>query len=63
MKLVDGEFALSENVETIAEKLYCNPKPKWYDVKFHDGLPVATVVQEFFGEYMFMKVKPGLITS
>jgi hypothetical protein len=56
MDFVDGEFVLSENGETIAEKLYFDPKPKWYDMKFNDGLPVAAVVQGFSGEYMFMTI-------
>jgi len=56
MDYIDGEFVLSENGETIAEKLYFDPKPKWYDMKFHDGLPVAAVVQGFSGEYMFMTI-------
>ena len=63
MDFVDGEFLLSENGETIAEELYFDPKPKWYDMKFHDGLPIAAVVQGFSGDYMFIMVKPGLITS
>ena len=56
MDYIDGEFVLSENGETIAEKLYFDPKPKWYDMKFNDGLPVAAVVQGFSGEYMFMTI-------
>jgi len=56
MDFVDGEFMLSEKGETIADKLYFDPKPKWYDMKFDNGLPVAAVVQGFSGEYMFMTI-------
>ena len=63
MDFVDGEFVLPENGETNVEELYFDLKPKWYDMKFHDGLPVTAVVQGFSGEYMFMMVKPDLITS
>lgn len=56
LDFIDGEFVLSENGEIIANGLYFDPKPKWYDMRFDDGLPVAAVVQGFSGEYMFMTI-------
>jgi hypothetical protein len=56
MDFIDGKFMVSENGEIIADGLYFDPKPKWYDMRFDDGLPVAAVVQGFSGEYMFMTI-------
>jgi hypothetical protein len=47
LDFIDGEFLLSENNETIAGGLYFDPKPKWYDMKFENGLPLPAVVQGF----------------
>ncbi|MDB4443811.1 hypothetical protein N9174_00540 [bacterium] len=52
----EGAFFLSENNETIAEGLYFDPKPKWYDMKFENGIPLPAVVQGFSGEYMFITI-------
>lgn len=52
----DGEFFISENSDPIAKKIYFDPKPKWYDMKFEDGTPVPAVVQGFSGEYMFITI-------
>ncbi len=56
MDFVDGQYLLTENGETIAEDLYFDPKPKWYDMKFENGIPLPAVVQGFSGEYMFITI-------
>lgn len=56
LDFIDGEFLLSENNETIAEGLYFDPKPKWYDMQLEDGTPIPAVVQGFSGEYMFITI-------
>jgi len=56
LDFIDSEFLLTENSETIAEGLYFDPKPKWYDMQLDDGTPVAAVVQGFSGEYMFITI-------
>ena len=56
LDVVDGKFLLSENGVIIAEGIYFDPKPKWYDMKFADGIPVPAVVQGFSGEYMFITI-------
>jgi hypothetical protein len=56
LDLIDEKFLLSENNEPIAEGLYFDPKPKWYDMTFADGVPVPAVVQGFSGEYMFITI-------
>lgn len=56
LDFVNSEFRLTENGEKIAGGLYFDPKPKWYDMRFENGLPVAAVVQGFSGEYMFMTI-------
>ena len=56
LDFVDEKFLLSENHEPIAEGISFDPKPRWYDMKFGDGVPVAAVVQGFCGEFMFITI-------
>ncbi len=53
LDFVDGEFLLAENNEPIAEGIYFDPKPKWYDMTFEDGTPLPAIVQGFSNEYLF----------
>lgn len=53
---MEGKFILSENNDTLAEGIYFDPKPKWYDMKFENGIPLPAVVQGFCGEYMFITI-------
>lgn len=56
LDLVGGNFLLCENNETIADSLYFDPKPNWYDMQLEDGTPVPAVIQGFSGEYMFTTI-------
>lgn len=56
LDFIDGEFLLTENNEPIAEGIYFDPKPKWYDMKLEDGTPIPAIVQGFSGEYMFITI-------
>ncbi|OGO24292.1 MAG: hypothetical protein A2144_10210, partial [Chloroflexi bacterium RBG_16_50_9] len=56
LDFIDGRFLLSENNDTIADGLYFDRKPNWYDMYLEDGTPVQAVVQGFCGEYMFITI-------
>ncbi len=47
LDFTDGEFAVRENTEIIARKIWFERKPRWYDMRTRDGIQMPAIAQGF----------------
>lgn len=45
LDIADGHFVIREYNEIIAEKIWCERKPRWYDMRTEDGIQMPAIAQ------------------